>query len=70
MFYKPDPQYIIQVVQYVYPEKSEGVKVFQHNLDGKSEIKGFDDIYNSKNGAYLKLVKIKHGELHTVGEEV
>lgn len=54
------------MVQYVYPEKSEGVQVFQHMLDGRSEMRNFDDIYNSNYGAYLKLLKVAHGEFHTI----
>jgi len=49
---------MIQVVQYVYPDISEGVTVYQHDLNGRSEMKNFDDIYNSKYGAYLKLVNV------------
>jgi len=28
----------------------------------------FDDIYNSNYGAFLKLVRVDHGELHTEAE--
>ena len=56
------------MVQYVYPDKSEGVLVFQHNLDGKSMMTNFDNIYNSNYGAYLKLTRVAHGEFHTVNE--
>ena len=68
LFYKPKPKNIIQIVQYIYPDKQEEVKVFQHYLDGNSFMTEFDDIYDGHFGAYLKLVSVDHGELHTVAE--
>jgi len=71
MFYIPDPTYVLQIVQYVYPTTKHGidpVKVYQHNLNDTHTKTGFDDIYGNDGGVYLKLVKIEHKNFHYLNE--
>ena len=73
MFYKPDPKYVVQIVQYVYPTKETGtdqksVRVYQHNLDDTHKRTGYDDIYGNDGGVFLRLIKIAHQNYHNVDE--